>query len=103
MQDVCEKKTTSSLTWKVVLLLGIIIKLFLNLTAFFINSFNWKSKDYVSSSGFISKFLGKIKNVNYEAKNVSNFKTDTTNELFGGLGYLAKIDLFKEDKNEKHF
>ncbi len=73
------------------------------MTGFLINDLNWKSKDYVSSSGFISKFLGKIKNVNYEAKNVSNFKTDTTNELFGGLGYLAKIDLFKEDKNEKHF
>ncbi len=73
------------------------------MTGFLINDLTWKSKDYVSSYGLIGKFLGKIKNVNYEAKNISNFKTDTTNELFGGLGFLTKIDLFKEDKNEKHF
>ncbi len=69
------------------------------LTAFFINDLNWKSKDYFSSSGIISKFFGKIKNVNYETKNVSNFKEDTTSEVFGGLGYLAKINLFKKKEN----
>ena len=70
-----------------------------NLTAFFVNDLDWKSKDYVSSSGLTSTFLGKIKNVNYEAKNISNFKDDPTSELFGGLGYLAKIDLFKKKEN----
>jgi len=70
-----------------------------NLTAFFINDLNWKSKDYISSSGLTSKFLGKIKNVNYEAKNVSSFKEDTTSELFGGIGYLAKINLFKKKED----
>ena len=74
------------------------------LTAFFVNDLNWKSKNYTSSSGITSKFFGKVKNVNYEAKNVSNFKEDTTNELFGGLGYLANINLIKESDNDwKHF
>ena len=74
-----------------------------NLTAFFINNLSWKSTDVVSSSGITSNLLGAIKNVNYEAKNVSNLKDDTTSEVFGGLGYFAEIDLFKENENSKHF
>ena len=36
--------------------------------------------------------------------NTLEYKDDTTNEIFGALGYLAKIDLFKSTNNQsKHF
>ena len=44
------------------------------------------------------------KNVNYEAENISYYKDETTNEVFGALGFLSKIDFFKQTKNEiDHF
>ena len=43
--------------------------------------------------------LGKLKNVNYETKNTEIYKNDTTNELFGAIGYLAQLDLFKKMRN----
>ncbi len=73
-------------------------------TKFFINDLDWISKDFNFNNGLTTNFLGKIKNVNYETKNVSNFKDNTTHELFGGIGYLTKLDLFKEgDNNWKHY
>ena len=40
-------------------------------------------------------------NVNYEAKNTSDYKTETTSELFGALGLLTEIDMYKETKQFK--
>ena len=37
----------------------------------------------------------KIKNVNYETKNVSNFKEDNTNEIHGAFGFL-ELELIKK-------
>ena len=34
-------------------------------------------------SGIQTQFLSKIKNINYEAKNIEEFKENTTNEIFG--------------------
>ena len=45
-------------------------------------------------NGLISKFVGNIKNINYEAKNVDIYKNDTTSEIFGALGFL-KLNLSK--------
>ena len=48
--------------------------------------------------------FSQIKNVNYEAENISYYKDETTNEVFGALGFLSKIDFFKQAKNEiDHF
>ena len=47
----------------------------------FINDFNWKSKDYNHKNGLISKFIGNIKNVNFDTKNISEFKETKTNEI----------------------
>ena len=69
-------------------------------TKFLINDIDWKYKNLNFDSGFSGKFLGKLKNINYEAKN-TEFKKDTTSEIFGALGYLTEIDLFKKTKN--HF
>ena len=58
-----------------------------------INNFDW---EFDNSNNFIeSRFLSSFKNVNYDIKNVNNFKTDTTNEIFGAIGYQASIDFLK--------
>ena len=60
-----------------------------------INNFDW---EFDNSNNFIeSRFLSSFKNVNYDIKNVNNFKTDTTNEIFGAIGYQASIDFFKKN------
>ena len=40
-----------------------------------------------------------LKNINYEAKNESKYKEDPESELLGAIGYLSKIDLFKNKSN----
>ena len=70
---------------------------------FFINNFLWDFKNFNFNS-YKRKAFSKIKNINYETKNVSNYKENTTNELYGAFGYLTEIDLIKETSNStKHF
>ena len=69
------------------------------LTKFFVNDFDWKFKDFYYPSGIKGQILGKIRNVNYEAKNESEYKDEKTSELFGALGYLTSVDLFKNTIN----
>ena len=46
--------------------------------------------------------MANLKNVNYEHKNVKNYKPEKTTELFGAIGYLASLDLYKSaNKNTK--
>ncbi len=70
---------------------------------FLINDLNWESRDINLFSGINTKFLGNLKNINYEAKNNSEFKEDTTSELFGALGILSDINLKKVNKNVEHY
>ena len=71
---------------------------------FFVNNFNWNSPNKSLISGIQTELLGKIKNINYESKNIPEFKDDTTNELFGGIGFLTKLDLYKKIENfSEHF
>ena len=73
-------------------------------SAFFVNNMDWESKNMNFQSGAYGQFLAQIKNVNYEAENISYYKDETTNEVFGALGFLSKIDFFKRTKNEiDHF
>ena len=73
-------------------------------TRFIVNDFDWKSKNYNFLSGASSSILGKFKNVNYEAKNTSKYKSDPTSEVFGALGYLTEIDFYKKTKkNNDHY
>ena len=47
--------------------------------------------------------MGNLKNVNYESKNVSEYKDEFTNEIFGALGILNEVDLYKKtDKDSNH-
>ena len=70
---------------------------------FLINDFNWVSRNIGSNSGVDTKFLGNLKNINYETKNVDKYKEDTTNELFGAVGLLSELNLKKNKKNSDHF
>ena len=66
-----------------------------------INNVDWeidKSNNY-----FDGKFLTSLKNVNYDIKNVDNYKKDTTSELFGAVGFLGSIDFFKNVGETSHF
>ncbi len=69
---------------------------------FLVNDLDWKFKTNNFMSGIKGNLLGKLKNVNYETKNVSEFKNDPESEFFGALGYLSKIDLFKSNNNQDY-
>ena len=69
---------------------------------FLTNDFNWVSKNLLSENGVTGQILGNIKNINYSTKNIDLYKDDSTNELFGALGYLAEIDLEKNSNEKKH-
>ena len=60
-----------------------------------INNFNWEIDRPFSEKIFKGKILTDLKNINYDYDNVDGFKKDTNNELFGAIGYLAKLDLYK--------
>lgn len=64
-----------------------------------INDFQWSYDKSILSKLYDGKILTKIKNLNYEAKNISKYKKKPTSEIYGALGYLASIDLFKK-KND---
>ena len=72
-------------------------------TKFFVNNFDWKSKDLSFNSGLSSKILGNFKNINFEAKNEDIYKEDFTSEFYGALGLLTDLKLLKERDNSKHF
>ena len=72
------------------------------LTSFLVNDFQWSSNNKIFKSVMKNKFLGNFKNINYQAKNVDIYKTDTTNELFGAIGLLSEIDFFKKLGSTNH-
>ena len=72
------------------------------LTKFLVNDFKWNSADILSENGFRSNFLGNFKNINYEVKNVDEFKQEATSEIFGALGFFTELDLFKQNGNLSH-
>ncbi|MDA9684806.1 hypothetical protein N9U33_04390 [Candidatus Pelagibacter bacterium] len=69
---------------------------------FIVNDFDWRSKDIFLENGFNTKILGNLRNINYEVKNVDEYKEDTTSELFGALGLFSKISLLKKQSNSEH-
>ena len=72
------------------------------LTNFIINDFNWNSKEISMGNGIINKFLGNIKNINYEAKNIDLYKDDPTSEVFGAIGLLSELNLRKNNLDTYH-
>ena len=52
------------------------------------------------------RILGNLRNINYEVKNVDEYKEDTSSELFGALGLFSKIIMQKKVRvlnNDKIF
>jgi LPS-assembly protein len=67
-----------------------------------VNDFHWKSNDYISSSGIITKVEGNLKNSNYKAENTSDHKNDKNNiELMGAVSLLSSLPLEKNSENYK--
>ena len=71
-------------------------------TKFLVNDFDWKHRNFNYPSGLNGRFLGKLKNVNYEAKNTKEYKDEPSQEIYGALGYLTKLDLFKKTNYNEH-
>ena len=71
-------------------------------TNFLVNDFNWESKEMNFGSGIKTKILGNLRNINYETKNVDLYKKDTTNEVFGALGYLTEVNFKKNNLGSVH-
>jgi LPS-assembly protein len=68
-----------------------------------INDLDWTSNSKSYENGINSYLLGNFKNLNYETKNISPFKEDTTSEFYGAIGLLSELNLFKNNSNSKHF
>ena len=72
-------------------------------TKFLTNDIDWKFKTFNLMPGLQSNILGKLKNVNYEVKNVDEYKKEPNSEIFGALGYLTELNLYKDtDNNSNH-
>ena len=41
--------------------------------------------------------------MNYDYQNIDSFKEETTNELFGAIGYLTSVDMQKSNGKSKSF
>jgi len=65
---------------------------------FLVNDFDWNFKEFNLSNGLNSKILGQIKNVNYDSKNIDNYKKSPTSEFFGAIGLLNEFNLEKKIK-----
>ena len=72
-------------------------------TNFLVNDFNWESNEINFGTGTTSKILGNLRNINYETKNVDLYKKNTTNEIFGALGYLTEVKFKKNNSGSVHF
>ena len=71
-------------------------------SSFLINNFNWQFREFNFPSGLVGKLSGNLKNINYETKNIDIYKKDSTNELFGAIGYLTELNLIKNNNNTEH-
>ena len=69
-------------------------KMFLN------NDINWSPFSKITKNGFINTLEGMIRNTNYETKNTTKYKDDTTvNELQGALSHKTSLPM-KKDGNK---
>ena len=69
---------------------------------FFVNNFNWISKDFTLGNGFKNNFISEIKNINYETKNIDTYKDQKTSELHGAFGFLSELNLLKNNGFSEH-
>ena len=65
---------------------------------FLVNDFIWDISEQNFKNGLNSKLIANIKNSNYETNNIPEYKDETTSDLFGAIGYLAELNLFRRRK-----
>ncbi len=64
------------------------------------NEFNWSSNPWVSKYGFQNEFIGLLKNINYDAENLSRYKQGRrVSEFYGALGFKSELGFFKYTNN----
>ena len=66
-----------------------------------VNDFDWSLRNFNFVNGVQGSLKSKIKNVNYESENIDRLKEDANSELFGAVGYLTKVNLFKKFNNAR--
>tara|TARA_B100000886_G_scaffold330265_1_gene280527 strand:+ start:6738 stop:9134 length:2397 start_codon:yes stop_codon:yes gene_type:complete len=72
-------------------------------STFLVNDIDWTSRALISNNYIKNKFLGNIKNINYETRNINEYKNSTTSELYGAIGLSSQLDLEKKSGNSDHF
>ena len=71
-------------------------------TTFLTNDIIWKPYSFISSKGFVNTLEGMVKNINYDAKNTTDYKTaGTINEINGVLNFKSSFPMKKESTS--HF
>ena len=69
-------------------------------TTMLTNDVIWNPMNSITKKGFVNTLEGMIKNINYEAKNTSDYKNDqTVNELNGVLSFKSSLPLKKDGVN----
>ena len=64
---------------------------------FLINDFNWTPFSKITKGGFVNSLEGMIRNTNYETKNTTEYKDETTvNELQGVLSHKTSLPMKKD-------
>ena len=71
------------------------------LSSFLVNDFDWSSGNILNYN-LKSKILANIKNINYETKNIDEYKDTATSELFGAFGFISEFNLQKYKNNSRH-
>ena len=69
---------------------------------FLINELNYESNNKLINNTINSKILGNLKNINYESKNVDQYKNDPTTEIFASVGLFSEINLEKYKNNFRY-
>jgi len=64
---------------------------------FLVNDINWTPFSKITKNGFINTLEGMIRNTNYETKNTTKYKDDTTvNELQGVVSHKTSLPMKKD-------
>ena len=66
-------------------------------TTFLVNDVIWSPAAYITPKGFVNSLKAMVKNTNYEAKNSTNYKTESSvNEISSVLSFKSSLPMKKE-------
>ncbi len=68
-------------------------------TTFLVNDVIWNPAAHITPKGFVNSLKAMVKNTNYEAKNSTNYKTDSSvNEISSVLSFTSSLPMKKESR-----